>query len=181
MGKDNGESVLRNSTHFLKKKKIMRSFLQHMANYWELYLMLLPGFLCLFIFTYVPMYGITLAFKDYKPSLGILNSPWCEDLFENFKYVFSGYGFWKLVRNTLGLGVLNLIFAFPSSIILALQMNELRNKSFKKAIQTVSYIPYFISWIVISGISYSFLSQDYGIVNSFLVKLGIIDSNNMIG
>lgn len=156
-----------------KKKSRFGKFLSHVRWNWELYVMLLPGFLCLLVFTYVPMYGITLAFKDYKPNLGILNSPWCPNLFDNFKYVLTGYGFLKLVRNTLYLGLLNLIFAFPSSIILALMINELHNVVFKKVVQTISYIPYFISWVVISGMAYSIFSKDYGLINKALEALGL--------
>lgn len=145
-------------------------FFTHVKRHWQLYAMFAPGFIVLFIFAYIPMYGITLAFKSYTPSLGILKSEWVG--LENFKYIFSNDGFLKLTRNTLRLGVLTLIFGFPSSIVMALMINELQAKRFKKIVQTLSYIPYFISWVVISGMSYSLFSKDYGLVNSFLTALG---------
>ena len=119
---------------------------------WDLYLMMVPGLLCLLIFAYGPMYGIIIAFKDYKPYLGIFDSPWTDmNGWANFYYAVASRGFLNLVRNTLILGALKMIFAFPSSIVLALLLNELRLKWFKKVVQTVSYLPYFISWVIISG------------------------------
>lgn len=164
-------SAKNNSNIITQNKK--QKFLSYMKNNWPLYLMLLPGFVVLLVFSYFPMVGITLAFKDYNPSLGILGSPWTADLFSNFKYVLTSSGFFKLVRNTLILGIMNIIFAFPSSIILALMFNEIQNKFFKKCAQTVSYLPYFISWIVIATIAYSMFTMDYGLVNKMLEKLGM--------
>lgn len=127
---------------------------------WRLYLMLLPGLLSLIVFSYVPMYGLQLAFKEYSPSLGIWNSPYCENIFDNFKYAVATDGFWRLVKNTLALGGLKIIFAFPSSIILALMINEVTFKPFKKAVQTLSYLPYFISWIIVNSIVQIFLKSE---------------------
>jgi putative aldouronate transport system permease protein len=154
-------------------KKPFNKAWSYIKGNWPLFAMLAPGFLVLLVFAYFPMVGISLAFKNYNPSYGIFASPWNEDLLASFKYVFTGYGFFKLVRNTLLLGVMNLVFAFPSSIILALMFNEIQNKAFKKTTQTISYLPYFISWIVIATISYSFLSMDYGLINKQLQKIGI--------
>lgn len=141
---------------------------------WDLYLMMVPGLLCLLIFAYGPMYGIIIAFKDYKPYLGIFDSPWTDmNGWANFYYAVASRGFLNLVRNTLILGALKMIFAFPSSIVLALLLNELRLKWFKKVVQTVSYLPYFISWVIISGMLYVFLQKDYGLINKVLVSLGM--------
>lgn len=153
-----------------KRNPVLR-VLGHIKRYWQIYLMLVPGFVILFIFSYIPLYGITLTWRQYKPNLGILHSPWVG--WENFAYVFSNNGFFRLVRNTLFLGLLNIIFAFPSSIILALMINEVRLKWFKKTVQTISYIPYFISWVVISGMAYLIFARDYGLLNAFLKALGI--------
>lgn len=133
--------------------------------------MFLPGFVVLLIFSYIPMYGLVLAFKEYSPVFGIMNSPWVG--LQNIKYAVMSYGFYRLVRNTLILGLLKLIFAFPSSIILALLFNELSNGIFKKFVQTVSYLPYFISWVIVASIAYMFLSTDYGVLNDILISLGI--------
>jgi len=127
---------------------------------WRLYLMFLPGLISLIVFCYVPMYGLQLAFKEYKPNLGIWNSAYCENLFDNFKYAVATRGFWRLVKNTLALGGLKLIFAFPSSIILALLINEVTWKPFKKSVQTLSYLPYFISWVIVNAILQIFLKSE---------------------
>ena len=145
----------------------------YLKSYWSLYLCLLPGFVILLIFTYVPMYGITLAFRDYIPKYGLWESPWGVngDIWYHFKTVFATYGLWELLRNTLWLGLLGLIFAFPSSIVLALLINELGNKTFKKAVQTISYLPYFLGWAIVATIVYSFFSRDMGIINNVLEDL----------
>jgi len=145
--------------------------LRHIKRNYQLYLMFVPGFVILALFAYLPMYGLILSFKQYTPRLGILHSPWVG--WDNFKYGVATYGFWRLVRNTLVLGLLKMIFAFPSSIILALLINELRVGPFKKTIQTLSYLPYFISWVIVASIMYLLLSTDYGMLNNFLIKLGI--------
>lgn len=143
-----------------------------MRDRW-LYLMMIPGFVCLFIFSYIPMYGVVLAFKDYHPVHGILGSAWCDPWYDNFTTAFASNGFWKLVRNTFVLGLLKMIFAFPAPIILALLFNELRNGIYKKTVQTLSYLPYFISWVIINSIVYMFLDGNYGWINNFLVKIGM--------
>ena len=139
----------------------------------SLYLMLLPGFVILLIFSYIPMYGIILAFKDYSPVYGILGSPFMDPWWDNFYVALTSDGFWKLVRNTLMLGILKMIFAFPAPIVLALMFNELKNGWFKKAVQTVSYLPYFISWVIINAIVYMFLATDYGFLNRFFETIGL--------
>lgn len=139
----------------------------------SLYLMLLPGFVILLIFSYIPMYGIILAFKDYSPVYGILGSPFMDSWWENFYVALTSDGFWDLVRNTLILGILKMIFSFPAPIVLALMFNELKNGWFKKSVQTVSYLPYFISWVIINAIVYMFLATDYGFLNRFLESIGL--------
>ncbi len=143
---------------------------------WRLYLMFVPGLISLIVFCYVPMYGLQLAFKEYKPSLGIWNSPYCENLFDNFKYAVATDGFWKMVKNTLALGGLKLLFAFPSSIILALLINEVTCKPFKKTVQTLSYLPYFISWVIVNAILQIFLKSELtaagAVLNNIIVAFG---------
>ena len=133
--------------------------------------MYLPGFLCLLLFSYLPIYGIILVFKQYNPVLGVLGSPWIG--LQNFKDVVMTEGFLRMVRNTVVLGSFRLLFGFPASIIFALLLNELTAKIFKKTVQTISYLPYFISWVIISGIAYLFLNYDYGMINSFLKALNL--------
>lgn len=170
---ENAKSVTRKQedNSIMRKKNPWTRFLSHMRRHWALYAMLAPGFIVVLIFNYVPMYGITLAFKSYSPSKGILHSDWVG--LDNFKYVFSGYGFFKLVRNTFRLGIMSLIFAFPSSIVMALMINELTALRFKKVVQTISYIPYFISWVVISAMSFSLFNKDYGLINKLLASFGV--------
>lgn len=137
---------------------------------WRLYIMFVPGFVCLLLFSYVPMYGLQLAFKDYSPRAGIWGSEW--NNFENFIYTLTSEGFWEMVGNTLSIGMLKIIFAFPSSIILALMLNEVFCKRFKKTVQTIANLPYFISWVIVSSIVYMFLAKDGGVLNKIITAFG---------
>jgi putative aldouronate transport system permease protein len=126
------------------------------------------GMLYLIIFNLIPMFGIIMGFKDYSISSGIkgiFTSEWVG--LKYFKEFVTDYKFGTLVRNTVALSVLKLIFTFPLPILFALMVNEIRNLKFKKILQTCSYLPHFISWVIISNISYQFLSQS-GIVNTLL-------------
>lgn len=140
-------------------------------NY-SLYLMILPAVVLLAVFCYAPMVGLIVAFKDYTVEGGIFGSEWVG--FKHFVTAFTneGSGFWGLFRNTVVLAVLKFIFGFPASIILALMFNKLANGIFKKTVQTVSYLPYFVSWIVLSGMCYLLLATDGGVINNMLLKLG---------
>ncbi len=148
-------------------RRSRRGVLRDMIRDYQLYLMFIPGFLVLLLFAYVPMYGLVLAFKSYNPIHGIIGSEWIG--LDNFAYAVVSRGF---LRNTLLLGLYKLIFAFPASIVLALLINELRIGRFKKIIQTISYLPYFISWVIVASIAYLFLATDYGIINTLLEKIG---------
>lgn len=134
-----------------------------------LYLMLLPVLLFYFVFHYVPMYGALIAFKDYSPRLGILGSPWAG--WEHFQSFFSGPYFIRTVRNTLFISIYELVFGFPAPIILALLLNEIRVSWFKKMVQTVTYMPHFISLVVICGMIKEF-STSGGLLSSLVVSLG---------
>ncbi|MDR2630396.1 MAG: ABC transporter permease subunit [Spirochaetaceae bacterium] len=135
-----------------------------------LYFLLLPCLVYFIIFHYVPMYGLILAFKDFKFSRGIVGSPWVG--FENFKYLFSLDTFYRVLGNSLFLSILRLFIFFPIPIILTLLMNEIPLLSFKRIAQTLLYLPYFISWVVIGGILVNLLSPSWGIVNNFIKTLG---------
>jgi len=119
------------------------------------YMLVLPAIAFLFVFCYIPMYGITLAFKDLKPLEGILGSPWVG--FKHFKRLFDAYSFWEVVRNTLMITFGKLIFSFPMPIILAIFINEIRNEKVKKLFQTASYLPHFLSWVIVSSIAATIL------------------------
>ncbi len=133
-----------------------------------IYLMVSPVVLYYIIFQYGPMYGLQIAFKDYSPTLGFLGSPWVG--FQHFIDFFNSYYFWRLLRNTLLLSLYSLIFAFPAGIILALLLNEVKSKVFKRSVQTITYMPHFVSLVVIVGILYDFTARD-GMVNQILVSL----------
>ncbi|WP_438444408.1 ABC transporter permease [Gorillibacterium sp. sgz5001074] len=131
-----------------------------------LYLMLLPGVLYFIIFKYVPMYGVSMAFQDYKPYTGFLGSPWVG--FKHFERFFSEPQFGMLFRNTVILAVYNLVFFFPLPIVLSLMLNEVRRAKFKSFIQTLIYIPHFVSWVVVVGIFYILLTTESGVLNELL-------------
>ncbi|MDB5084473.1 MAG: protein lplB [Bacilli bacterium] len=136
-----------------------------------LYLLALPGILFFLVFKYVPMWGVLIAFQDYSPYDGLLGSQWVG--FTHFIAFFSSEQFPILFRNTLMISLYNLVFFFPMPILLALLLNEGRNVLFKKVIQSIVYLPHFLSWVIIAGISYLLLSQTSGIVNQVLVSFGM--------
>lgn len=138
-----------------------------------IYLMVLPVVLYFFIFKYFPMYGAVIAFKDFSPAKGIWGSDWVG--FQHFKDFFQSYYFIRVLRNTFLISFYNLIFGFPAPIILAILLNELRQKLFKSIVQTVSYLPHFISIVVISGLIIDFTNRG-GIVNSIIMFFGGQDS-----
>jgi putative aldouronate transport system permease protein len=135
-----------------------------------LYLLLLPACIYYILFKYVPMYGVTIAFKNFNFSKGILGSEWIG--LENFKYLFGLDNFYKVFFNSIYLSFLRLIWGFPIPIILALMLNEMRSLRYKKILQTVVYLPHFISWVVIGGIIIRFLSPTWGIVNQMIQASG---------
>ncbi|WP_248926042.1 ABC transporter permease [Paenibacillus hamazuiensis] len=131
-----------------------------------LYLLMAPGLLYFIIFKYVPMWGILLAFKNYQPFLGFWRSEWVG--FEHFRVFFGNPEFFMLLRNTLLLSFYNLIFYFPTPIILALLLNEIRLSFYKRTIQTLIYVPHFISLVIVASLTYVFLTTQGGIVNELL-------------
>ncbi len=135
-----------------------------------LYLLLIPCIVYLIIFNYIPMYGLIISFKDFKFSKGILGSPWTG--LENFKYLFGLKDFYRVFANSIILSVLKLLISFPIPILLSILLNEIPFLKFKKATQTMIYLPYFISWVVIGGILVNLLSPSWGIVNDVIKKLG---------
>lgn len=141
-----------------------------MWKYRQFYLLLLPALIYVLIFNYGPMYGIQIAFKNYKGTLGILDSPWVG--FKHFKDFFSGYYFGTLLKNTLILSVYNLAVGFPIPIIVALILNETGPK-LKKSAQTILYAPHFISMVVLCGMIVTVFSKESGVVNTILEALGM--------
>lgn len=139
-------------------------------KYRHIYLLLLPGFIYFIIFKYVPIYGIQLAFKDFNFGLGISGSLWVG--FENFEYLFSEAQFWNAFKNTIIISFMKLIFAFPIPVILAIFLSEIRWKKYRQVLQTVLTFPHFLSWVVLSGIMFTFLSNT-GVVNNILEIAGM--------
>lgn len=144
--------------------------LQYLNKKKYLYLMLVPCVIYFVLFHYVPMYGILMAFKDFDFGKGIWNSPWVG--LENFRYMFSLPDFYSVLGNSLTLSLLRLLFGFPMPLLLALMINEIRMVKFKKTVQTIIYLPHFISWVVIGGILVNFLSPTWGVVNKILGSFG---------
>ncbi|WCF10583.1 ABC transporter permease subunit [Paenibacillus thiaminolyticus] len=135
-----------------------------------IYLLALPVIAYYAIFHYGPMYGLLMAFKDYSIADGIWGSKWIG--FDHFKNFFNSYYFGRLLRNTILINVYELLFAFPAPIILALLLNEIRGRIFKRTVQTISYLPHFISIVVVVGMMFDFLARD-GLINQLLGILGI--------
>ena len=157
--------------------------LQTFKNQLELQSMVWPGIIFLFIFCYITMYGIIISFQDFSlfslnSSSNIfsayMNSPWVG--FKHFKEFFTDPYFLITLRNTLGINVLGLIIGFPFPVIFALLLNEIRNLKFKKFVQTVTYLPHFVSWVIFGGLIYTMMATDQnGVINVFLKSMGLIE------
>ncbi|WP_341805105.1 ABC transporter permease [Paenibacillus turpanensis] len=142
-----------------------------------LVLMSVPFLIWLFVFKYLPLWGWSIAFQKYKPAKSFFNQQWVG--FEHFKFLFSDDNFLIVLRNTLAMSSINLVLGFTTAITLALLLNEVRHVVFKRVVQTVSYMPHFLSWVVAASIVQQTLSPD-GIINQMLVWLGWIDKGNEI-
>ncbi|QTH46722.1 sugar ABC transporter permease [Cohnella sp. LGH] len=143
-----------------------------MWNNRYLYLFVVPGVIWFLIFCYQPMYGVLIAFKDYDILEGVFASEWVG--LANFKEFFNSPNFQVILTNSIAISLLKMLFGFPAPIILAILLNEVRNRVFKRVTQTISYLPFFVSWVVVAGIWYELFSTDGGVVNNLLVSLGVI-------
>lgn len=152
------------------KKKNKTNTKLYLKMTWQLYALMLLPMLFLIIFKFVPYYGLTIAFKDYKVAKGFSGSSWVG--FDIFEKIFAKRDFLPAVRNTLLLNVMDLIFGFPMPIILALILNEIRCKWFKKVTQTLMYLPHFLSWVIIGSLGYQLFSLSSGVVNTLIVNAG---------
>lgn len=158
----------------MSKVSTKKNFKHTMVKAWNykwIYLMLLPVIVFYIVFRYIPMYGITIAFKDYNVFKGVFASPWCG--FDVFKKIFSNKNFWSAIRNTLLLNSITLAVSFPLTIIVSLMLNEVLSTKFKKITQSVLYLPHFISWVVVAGIATNLFSQQGGTVNHILNSIGL--------
>lgn len=147
------------------------SFWKKLIDQKYLHLMVLPALITLFIFSYIPIYGIQIAFKEYMFNKGILDSPFVG--LKHFIEFFKDPNIVPVIVNTLGISILKVVFVFPVPIVLALMLNEIKNVRFKKVTQTVSYFPYFISWVIIAVMAQTWFASN-GFVNDLLISLGII-------
>ena len=152
------------------KKLSFKDKAENVLKCWQLYVFLLPALVILILFSYVPMYGVQLAFRDYNPIMGITGSPWVG--FDHFTRFFNSYQFKQLIGNTLILSLYSLIVGFPIPIILALALNQVKNSKFKKLVQTVTYAPHFISVVVLVGMLGIFFSVNGGLVNEVIKLFG---------
>ena len=158
---------LAGQTGLRQKNPLLRSIIKNRY----IYLMLLPVVAFYVIFSYVPMYGIVLAWKNYRHTMGILGSPWVG--WENFEVVFRNAGMIPAIRNTLVISLLKLVICCPAPIILALLLNEVTSRIFKRSAQTIVYLPNFISWVIIGGLVKTMFAIDDGLVNNILEAMGI--------
>lgn len=141
----------------------------------ELHCMLLPGTVMMIIFSIIPLFGLLIAFKNFKASMGfdgIFKAAWND--FAHFKQIFRSPQFWPMIKNTLGINLIGQVVSIIATIIFALLLNELRSTKFKSTVQTIAYMPHFLSWVVFGGLCINLLSPDGGVVNGILLSLGLV-------
>ena len=160
----------------VEKRNFAKGFRKYRRQ-WELHLFVYLGIAFLAVFSWAPLFGIVIAFKDYTITTGlagIFSSPW--NSFKHFREFFSNYRFAELLRNTVMLSVGKLLFAFPAAILFALIITEVRNRKVRRTFQTISYLPHFISWVLVYTLSYHMLSERTGVVNKLLTEFGFLSS-----
>lgn len=156
-------------TKFAEEVGSMKKFRRIIKNRY-LYLMIAPVVIWYFLFCYMPMFGLIIAFKDYNVFTGVFESPYVG--FYQFQRFFESIYFWRLIRNTFVISFLGLVLNFPAPIILALMFNELKDGKFKKVTQTISYLPHFISTVIIVGMYTTFLAPEHGLINNIIAYFG---------
>ncbi|MBO5930219.1 MAG: sugar ABC transporter permease [Clostridia bacterium] len=165
------KSVAVESSAYLPKKR--SAWFKEFKMSYGVMLMFIPGFIALTLFAYKPMYGILIAFKEYKLKLGILGSPWADNHgFAHFIRMFTGGDFIGVLKNTVIISFFKLLLGEPLTVILALCLNEMRNKYYKRVVQTLTYLPHFLSWVILGGI-FKMLFSLLGPINSVLMNLGL--------
>lgn len=159
--------------HYSRKDEEMMRATHLYKQYYShrfFFLMLAPALVYFIVFHYGPIYGVIMAFQDYKVFKGFTGSEWVG--FANFNQLFSGNDFWPVLRNTLIINFYKLLLGFPAPILFALMINEVAQATIKKTIQTISYLPFFLSWVILSGLIIEFLSPSRGLINMLLSALG---------
>ncbi|WP_169083681.1 ABC transporter permease [Paenibacillus sp. PL91] len=152
-----------------KTKNVFLRFLKQM----DIQMMVLPALLLIIVFSYIPMYGVLMAFQDYSIFKGFFASEWVG--LKHFDMFFNSPEFFEVMRNTIIISLLKFFIGFPAPIALALMLNEVKNMMFKRLVQTVSYLPHFMSWVIVAGLIMSMLSTDNGSVNILLEKMNFIE------
>ena len=164
-----GQVINTQGSNLIPRKK--KGFFKTLGGQWQLMLMSVPMFLYVLLFNYAPMWGWLTAFQDYTPKKGLSGSPWVG--MKNFEWLFSRADFIQSIRNTLAMSIINLVFSTVSAILLAVLLNEVRNKAFKRTVQTVTYLPHFLSMVIVVGMAQNIFASN-GTVNDVLMSLGII-------
>lgn len=150
-----------------RAKSLLKSIKKHRYRY----LLILPGFIWFFIFKYIPYSGLLMAFQNFNARRGLFGSEWVG--LENFRYVFQSTDFLNMVRNTLLIGGLNIVFYFPLPIIVAIMVSEVRHDKFKRITQSTIYLPHFLSWVIVYALTFFLLSVDVGLINKAFTSLGM--------
>lgn len=167
---ENASTLSERKSDQQKRTKLLGRKRKSWLKNWELYLLFAPVALYFIVFHYIPMYGVQIAFKDFIANQGIWGSPWVG--FKHFERFFDSFYFWRILSNTLGIGVYELIAGFPIPILLALMLNEVRSGRFRRFVQTVTYAPHFFSTVVLVGLLSLFLSPSSGLLNLIIMAFG---------
>ncbi|NOU72574.1 ABC transporter permease subunit [Paenibacillus sp. LMG 31458] len=170
MAQSSGNVQAGTVTKIYRDPTLLQVIRSDLKRHWAIYVMALPVIAYYLLFHYGPMYGLQIAFKDFSTVKGIWGSPWVG--FRHFESFFNGIYFWRLIKNTILINVYELLFGFPAAIVLALLLNEIRNSMFKRVVQTISYLPHFISIVVVAGMMVDFLGRT-GLINQIIASFGI--------
>ena len=161
-------SIINSRTLSAKPKK---GFFSRLGSQWQLMIMSVPMLLYVLLFNYAPLWGWLTAFQDYQPKKGLMGSKWVG--LENFEFLFGREDFLLSIRNTLAMSLINLVFGTISAVLLAVLLNEVRNRSFKRTVQTVTYLPHFLSMVIVVGMAQNIFASN-GAVNDLLLSLGLV-------
>jgi putative aldouronate transport system permease protein len=162
------ESLIKFETTYFKRSRTLKNIFK----YRYIYILMIPGILYFIIFRYLPMFGVLIAFNDYNPTMGIIGFFTAKFVgFNNFEILFKSIYFKEIIFNTVILSIYKLLFGFPAPIILALMLNEIRSRWYKRTLQTVTYLPHFISWVVLAGMLFEFLSVTSGSFTNIIYNL----------
>lgn len=163
----NGTRIDTGRTELTRRGRLLSEIVRNRT----IYLMLIPGLIFVIAIRYLPMYGLVVSFKDYNPFKGIWQSPWVG--FKQFRLAFGSPLFWMSVWNTVIISFFKWLIGMPAPMILAILIDQVRARSYRKVVQTISYFPHFISWVVIGGFAYTFFGSDFGVINKLLEALRI--------